>query len=503
MATFDNDGHLIDEESAPDQSQLYEDSEAAPDLDSPDRNRRARVFDLSCSPVAEKFYYNDKRISMIMGPVGSGKSVATMMKIIRLAGQQEPNWEGVRKTRWAVVRNTYAQLEDTTIKTWHAWYPPPHWGKWKVSRTEYKMKWQMEDGTVVECEVMFRALDRPDQVDNLLSAEYTGAWFNEARHIDVDIFDMMDNRIGRYPDPNESRCSWLGIMLDTNPPDEDNWIYKLFEEKRPDNAIAFYQPSGLSPEAENLQNLPEGYYQNIIKTKDEYYVHVYVKGQYGYLRTGKPVYPEYNDHVHCSPSVTAIAGLPLYIGLDFGLTPACVICQMTFDGRLLVLDEVTSTRAGIKQFLSVVQPYIAQAYPDHDIEAWVVDPAGDQKGQNDLTSPIDTMMDAGVFAQKGQQDPVMRIEAVKNQLNRMVDGNPAIMLSPKARMLRKGFTGHYQYRRMQVSKEKYTEKPDKNEASHVHDALQYLCTFLFGGWGSATDKHRAPRVVGVSARGTR
>ena len=457
-------------------------------------NRLERTFDLSYSPVAASFYVDNTRISAIMGPVGSGKSVATMQKIIRLAGEQSPNWEGVRKTRWAVVRNTYSQLEDTTIRTWLAWFPAPHWGKFKIAKNTYTMEWALDDGTTVEAQILFRALDRPDQVDNLLSAEYTGAWFNEARHIDVSIFDMMDNRIGRYPDPLEARCTWMGIMMDTNPPDQDSWFYKLFEEKRPDNAKVFYQPSGLSEKAENLPFLPPGYYENIVKTKDDYYVHVYVKGMYGYLRTGKPVYPEYNDKVHCSDAILPIQGMPLYLGVDFGLTPACVICQKGADGRLIVLDEVTSDRAGIKQFLSTVRPYISENYPGHEIEAWVCDPAGRQSAQTDMESPFDVMIKEGVYPIEGVQSPELRLESVKQLLTQLIDGNPAIVITPKCQMLRKGFAGHYQYRRMQVSKERYTDKPDKNEASHVHDALQYLCTHLFGVW---SDPHaKAPRVMG-------
>jgi hypothetical protein len=461
--------------------------------------KRDRVFSLQDSPVADRFYNDRTRISQIMGPVGSGKSVATMQKLLRIATEQAPNWEGIRKTRFAVVRNTYSQLEDTTIKTWMAWFPAPAWGKYKVSKTEYHMKWALEDGTVCQCEILFRALDRPDQVDNLLSAEYTGAWFNESRHIDKNIFDMMDNRIGRYPDPLEAPCTWLGIVMDTNPPDEDHWLYNLFEVVRPDNCIMFKQPSGLSPQAENRNNLPADYYENIVKTKDEYYVNVYVHGQYGFLRTGKAIYPEYNDHVHCDEKLRPVPGLPLYVGLDFGLTPAAVIVQVSPLGQLLVLDELTSERSGIKQFIDALKPYIAQKYPNHHVQEWICDPAGKQSAQTDLVTPFMVMMDEGIYPVEGTQALDLRIESVKQLLNRMVDGEPALVVSPNAAMLRKGFAGHYQYRRLQVSKERYTEMPDKNEASHVHDALQYACTYLFGSFGTQNEV-KPVKVVGCSAR---
>ena len=49
-------------------------------------------------------------------------------------------------------------------------------------------------------------------------------------------------------------------------------------------------------------------------------------------------------------------------------------------------------------------------------------------------------------------------------------------------MLRKGFLGRYQYRRVKIagSAERYHDEPEKNEYSHPHDALQYVATKIFG-----------------------
>jgi len=46
-------------------------------------------------------------------------------------------------------------------------------------------------------------------------------------------------------------------------------------------------------------------------------------------------------------------------------------------------------------------------------------------------------------------------------------------------MLRKGFLRTYCYRKMRVeAAQQYTLRPDKNQYSHLQDALQYLCMFL-------------------------
>ena len=56
----------------------------------------------------------------------------------------------------------------------------------------------------------------------------------------------------------------------------------------------------------------------------------------------------------------------------------------------------------------------------------------------------------------------------------MVDGKPAFLIDRRCPSLIKGFEGGYQYKRMEVSGERYADKPDKNMYSHIHDALQYL-----------------------------
>ena len=55
-----------------------------------------------------------------------------------------------------------------------------------------------------------------------------------------------------------------------------------------------------------------------------------------------------------------------------------------------------------------------------------------------------------------------------------MDGKPALIISPKCKMLRKGLAGGFCYRRLQTTGEKYTDEPDKNEYSHIVEALEYV-----------------------------
>lgn len=436
------------------------------------------------APTLKRFLQCESPIQAIMGPFGSGKSVACVMKCLLLAQSIPPMPDGVRRSRFGVIRNTYPQLRDTTQKTLFEWLPPARWGKYQKDEHRYVV--DAFDG--YEIEFLFRALDRPDHVQNLLSLELTHAWGNEARELPREVIGPLRGRLGRYP-----RRTLVGdyqrvLMLDTNPPDTDSWFYELFEERRPEGAVLFKQPGGRSEFAENLLNLPRGYYDDMLTVMSAEEIKVYVDAQYGYLSTGKPVYPEYNDTFHCREF--EVKPRPLLLCWDFGLTPACIFLQQQANGQLFAIDELVADRAGIQAFAPLVLAHLRQQYPwalkdgrlTDELCKNIGDPAGESAAQTDEQSCFDIMRAAGIDCWPGNQDPVLRLEAVRYLLRTAIDGMPGFQLHPRCKRLRKGFQGEYQYRRVLVggSNARYGEKPDKNKYSHPHDALQYGAVDIVG-----------------------
>lgn len=426
------------------------------------------------APTIRAFKEDHSFLRGLMGPFGSGKSVGCVMEIMQRAAAQHPGTDGIKRTRWAVIRNTYQQLRDTSIKTFHDWIKPAWFGEW--NKTEHRYVINRLPG--MEIEILFRALDRPDQVDNLLSLELTGAWVNEAREVPWTIIQALQGRVGRFPAEKDGGCSWWGVIMDTNPPDEDSWWYRLFEEKRPANARVFKQPSGLSPDAENIKNLPKGYYQNMIATMDEEKVRAYVHGEYAFIRDGKPVFPEYTDSLHCKP-LDVIPRRVIYRGWDFGLTPACVFSQISPEGQWRVIDECIADNMGVDRFSNDVLAHSSREYTDFQFVD-IGDPAGAQRSQVDERTVFQMLAAKNIDIEPGSQSLTIRLESVRFALATLVDGKPAFQIDPKARWTRKALQGRYQYRRLQTSQEKYTDQPDKNEYSHPADALQYTGTKLFG-----------------------
>ncbi len=297
--------------------------------------------------------------------------------------------------------------------------------------------------------------------------------------------------------------TWDGVFMDTNPPDMDSKWYRFFEtwpqssegaeacrayeEKygRPFQAI-FKQPDGLSAAAENLSNLKAGYYETLATGKEPEWVKVYVRGQYGFVIDGKPVFPEYSDTLHCVEDAKPQRGEPFYVGLDFGLTPAAVIVQKNSFGQLVVLDELVADDMGIAGFILELKAYLGMRW-SKKVLGWepefrfVGDPAGQQRAQTDEKTCFQICAANGFEVEPGLQDLTIRLESVRRPLTTLRAKRPGFLMHPRCTHLRKALLGGYQFRRMNTTREKYTDKPDKNASSHVADALQYPCTVLFGG----------------------
>jgi hypothetical protein len=426
----------------------------------------------------------------LMGPIGSGKSTGCVMELYRRVMEQKPSPDGVRRSRWIVVRNTYRELLDTTVKTFLSWFPEGQHGSMNWQDNEYH--WKFGD---VEAEVLFRALDRPSDIKKLLSLEATGIWFNEAREIPKALVDAATGRVGRYPSAKDGGATWFGIIMDTNPPDTDHWWYRLFEDECPPGWAIYKQPSGRGPDAENIPNLPPNYYANIMAGKTAEWIKVYVDGDYGFVQDGRPVFPEYRDNLHCR-EFELNPRWPLYMGIDFGLTPAATIGQKLPMGQWRWRHEVVTEHMGAERFGKLLVGFIAERLQGYRFEAITGDPAGNQESQADERTPFLMLAHAGIHAKPAHtNDPTIRRESIAVPMGRLIDGEPGFVIHADMKTARKGISGGYRYNRVQVvGAERYHDQPEKNHFSHVCEANEY--GMLGGGEGKALVKpQRTPGAI--------
>lgn len=443
------------------------------------------------SPTARFFHGSNMFVRHIMGPYGSGKSTICLMEILIRACNMPACLDGIRRSKIVIIRNTSAELETSVYASWMTWFAELGTIR-RRKRPVLTVEHTFNDGKgLVEMDVVFLALDNEDDLKKLKSTEFTMAYLNEVCELPEQLLPVVQGRIiNRYP--AKSICPFPyfnGLIMDTNPPPTDHWLYHLFEIKKPETYQIFKQPAGLlkteegwvsNPNAENLNILNadgKEYYVLQSKGATEEYIKVYCCGEYGVVITGKPVYPSYNDDLHSIDDLPIDSESPIYMGWDFGLTPACIITQFVM-GQLRIIKEFVSDNCTVQDLVKfVVKPWLNKNVPP-TIEIISDSDPSDPHASSDGTTSRQVLAENGIPTTPAiTNNPIQRIDAVKDFLSSLSIGKPSLILSKKGcPILRDGFLGKYHYKRLRVlNTNAYQDKPNKiHPVSDIHDALQYV-----------------------------
>ena len=463
-------------------------------------------LDFSKSPTIWKFLNDKSFVRGLIGPVGSGKSYCCAAEIFKRAIQQKPSpRDGIKYTRFVIVRNSYPMLKTTTLKTWLELFPENVYGPVHHSPPiTHHIKLPSRGGAAgIDCEVIFLALDQPKDTRKLLSLEITGAWINECRELPKAVIDGTTHRVGRYPSKEDGGPTWRGVILDTNPPDDDHYIYRLSEKEPPKGRFAwkfFKQPAGVleatdvpkdmpeaqgysfgggkwwqtNPHAENLNNLPDGYYDQLIGGKNLDWIRCYAEGKFSYVQEGRPITPEYNDSSMVE-DCEVLDNVPIQIGLDFGLTPAAVFAQRDSKGVWRIIHEIVTYDMGLERFAILLKEDINRFFPGHDIIVFG-DPAGTSRSTLTEDTSFDHLKTHGIIARPcATNNFKARREALALPMTRLIEGKPGFRVDRKCVRVRKALAGGYHFKRIAVGAghERFKDTPNKNEHSHIGDAAQY------------------------------
>jgi len=447
----------------------------------------SRTIDFKVIRSLDTFFYSNKFVSLVVGPVGSTKTTAGIMRIVYCASRMAPCHDGIRRSRAIWIRNTREQLRDTSIPDFLKWLPDGIAGTYY--KTDYKFVLRLGD---VECEVLFRGLDDANDVRRLLSLQASFAILDEFREINPNIFNTVQGRLGRYPDAmmNGVGCRYEdGTMAKavwgmTNPPDMDTW-WEGYISNPPPNASITIQPSGLSQEADWLKFLDPDYYDNLAQGKTEDWIDVYIHAKVGKSLSGQPVFKSFSRDVHVSKEPLKLmrsTAHPLIIGVDAGLSPAAVIAQLDYTGRLLVYRAVISEGMGALRFIrEKLKPMLTNEFAGMPTSV-VIDPAAMQRAQTDERSVVDIFRAEGFVVRPAYTNTITaRLAAVDSYLTRMTEGKPAVLLCPTgAAPLVQALAGKYRYK-VKTSGE-MEDKPEKSHPwSDIADAFQYACLHADGG----------------------
>lgn len=425
-----------------------------------------------------------------MGPLGSGKTTASIQKILELMCQQRPNKQGERRSRWVAVRNSYPDLFSTTIRDWRAITDPLKIGTMTMGHPpEIKCDFDLPDGTRVLSEGIFHALDDDEDVRKLRGMQLTFAYLNEMKELPKSIFDMALGRVDRYP--MQGASSWVGVFGDTNAWDQDHWLETIAEGKRKGGYADYeilVQPGGvvkrdgvweINPDRENRVFIGPEYYRRQIEGKREDWVHVNLANNIGYAIDGKAVHPDYSDILHSAKEpLVPTANRACHVGLDFGLTPAAAFLQRQADGRWWVFDELPMEDGDAAMLAEELKARVAQWNAKVPGLTWVFrgDRSGDERAQSDSGTPFAVLRAHGVYAlPASSNDPVLRRAALDRPLTRLIHGRPGILISPVCNVIRKGLSGAFHYKRVAIAGKEslYRDVPNKTFHSHICEALEY------------------------------
>lgn len=480
---------------------------------SPSRSRKLK----SPGPIADDFMRSRAFICNIIGPVGSGKTMAALQKGLLLCGQQggvrDANGVIWRKARIGVIRESYPSLKSTTLKSWFN-IVPEHEGKfsWSAPFTHTFRKYLQrdEDGNpidVLDVEFEFRAIGDQTVEEACRGWEVNAVIVDEADLQPSDLVPFLTGRVGRFSDLDASLVVDPQIIISMNMPDIDNHAYVLAMEREIDGLTgddmaqltevlggrplieAFVQPGGMEPDAENIHNLPggRGYYvlQVAANRHKPGYVDRMVHNKPVAMMYGKPVNAEFQHSAHVGECMWN-PRKKLIVGIDQGLFAAAVGLQPNEYGHIRTLFEVVNLSNDRKTLLKVgptafgkkLRHTIITRFPGIQPEdiRFVCDPAAfaaddREDNEHDWVLACQKALSLGKIHKAKSNRASLRNEAIW----RVQADRHGYMVDPSCPHLIKAHSGGYRYQKeeLKTGETKGNIEIADTIFTHVADAEQY------------------------------
>jgi hypothetical protein len=417
------------------------------------------------NPLQKKFIESRAKADLFSSRMGEGKSAA-------LAWSTFYHTRHNPGARWALIRDTWENMQATTLKTFFEWFQPGVHGTFHQTKKTFTWASGMAEG-----EVEFLGMDDPQDASKLMSRELGGFGIDEpapavgSGGVDEMIFDIAMSRL------RQKGMNWYGAKLAENNPDEAHWTYRKFVQPGTDGYVV-WQPTN----PENIANLPPTYYEDLRKIWSHRpdLLRRFVEGEFGFQQEGRQVTPQWSDKIHLATGLTPIKGVPLHILWDFGHNPTAIFTQRTPLGSWLILDAMVGDNIGVEELiLDGVIPLLAERYPKYQIKH-IGDPAGNEREQTSVArTAVRAILDAvGGSWRSGPVATRLRIDPLQAVLSRTINGMGLVRVdrhraTPVWHALRGGW--HYHVARSGI----VSGEPKKNMHSHPGDAMGYGAAVLF------------------------
>lgn len=472
----------------------------------------------SPGPIADAFMRSRAFIVVIIGPVGSGKTMAMLQKGVRNGALQGARIDerGIRrrKARFGVIRESYPSLDANTLPSWFN-VTPKEYGHFS-GKAPYRHTFQrilrrdrdQKPSDILDMEVEFRAIGDQSVEQATRGWELNSVGVDEGDLQPEDLVPFLSGRVGRFANLDSKLVVDPQILISSNAPFIDNWLYRMAVEKdfgaiadlaSPELLAAlegrpliecFIQPGGLEPGAENLHNLRggRGYYllQQAANTHRPDYVDRMIHNKFVPIRHGMAVHPQFDYAEHVAKET--IAWDPrrkLVVGIDQGLFAAAALTQRTSMGELRTLGEVVAFQDGGKSLMKIgpsafgkmVRAKIVERCPgiEPDQLRIVCDPAAfaasdRSDSEHDWVLAFQKVVGFKVHKAKSNRE-ALRLEAQR----RAMSERGGYLIDPSCKHLIRGHLGGYHYRDADMKGGETRGHLEIADTIHTHveDAEQY------------------------------
>lgn len=459
-------------------------------------------------PVAQGYAQSSSPVAVIIGPVGGAKTTTSAEKMMIETCRQHPSInDGVRRALIVAVRHTYIRMHDTLTPSLKKFFGSDMtWSGDSKGAYDGFIQWE-EGGQRHELTLLMRCFQDQGIESFIKGFEPTSFYLNEFDEQVQGVLDLAIQRCGRYAlhekPEGVAPAKWCKIFGDCNMPDFDNWVHEDILANPSDDTEVFIQPSGLSPEAENLhvlERIEPGYYQNLerryLQQGRADLVERFIKNRAGYTAQGVRVYGEFDASRHLAEGgLEPERNRQLLLGVDQGGQAAAVIAQASRLGAVCVFEEVVlepGVFMGGEDFGRHLGATLNAPRFRHFVRRGGImirlDPAAMQrhsgtKEDDERTWYLDFL--DGFMAETGLRDADLNIDiaptnaistrqgAVKALLKTANhEGNPNFKVDKRCKRLVRGFLGGYRRQKVQGTN-RYGKTPVKDHFSDIHDALQY------------------------------
>jgi hypothetical protein len=443
----------------------------------------------SAGPVSDAYIISTYNISVIVGPVGSGKTIASAKKGLVEAQRIYPGADGVRRYKLGNFRQKYDNVWKAAIPShWKIFpkdMPGSHWTGAQPRAAMHLLRFEDKFGAI-EMRKDFLAFGEDANPEDVRGLEFTDIELGEIDTLPQELLPALSRAVGREP-PMEIIRRTGRIFGDMNAPDVLNWTYPMFYEKPPPVVKLFRQPGGMDPNAENLEahGNSRAYYENIIATNTDnpWYVRRMVHAIPGITRATDLVYDRFDEAMVSPTTIPVLKQLPVLVGIDGGLTPAAAYAQELSNGQFRVLAEIAIGRGGMDELGDAMLALEAWRFPDCDFRD-VCDPAMLAGEDKDAETREEQQVSKGSDRQRLSDKLGRQVEPAKsNDVSRRHDavrekiklncgpGQPGYLLDPSCHGLIRGKRQTYQFRKRRGTNDLSSVQPSFD--THVADAEQY------------------------------